>query len=79
MRRCVTQCQGTVHPHSMEVMMKRMLIAVGAMTLLMTGMAYAQAEPPVIDQQQMNQKQRIDQGIASGKLTEQEANLLNKE
>jgi hypothetical protein len=49
------------------------------MTLLMTGMAYAQAEPPVIDQQQMNQKQRIDQGIASGKLTEQEANLLNKE
>ena len=41
-----------------------------AMTLLMTGMAYAQAEPPVIDQQQMNQKQRIDQGIAIGKLTE---------
>ena len=59
--------------------MKRVLIAVGAMTLLMTWMAYAQAEPPVIDQRQMNQKQRIDQGIASGKLTEQETNLLNKE
>ena len=59
--------------------MKGVLIAVGAMTLLMTWMAYAQAEPPVIDQRQMNQKQRIDQGIASGQLTEQETNLLNKE
>ena len=72
--------------------MKRMLIAVSAMTLLMTGMAYAQANPPVIDQKQMNQKQhldidqrlmsqrqRIDKGIASGSLTEQEATLLNQE
>lgn len=57
--------------------MKRMLIAVGAMTLLMTGMAYAQAETPRIDERQTNQEQRIDQGIASGQLNEREANRLN--
>jgi uncharacterized membrane protein YebE (DUF533 family) len=73
-------------------MMKKMLIAVSAITLLMTGMAYAQAKPPVSDQPQMNQKQhldidqrlihqrqRIDQGIARKTLTEQEVTLLNKE
>jgi uncharacterized membrane protein YebE (DUF533 family) len=73
-------------------MMKKMLIAVSAMTLLMTGMAYAQAKPPMSDQQQMNQKQhpdidqrltlqrqRIDKGIAGKTLTEEEATLLNKE
>ena len=59
--------------------MKKLLLAVSAMTLLMTGMAYAQAESPVVDQQLMKQKQRIDQGIASGTLTEKEANVLNKE
>lgn len=59
--------------------MKRMLLAVSAMTLLMTGMAYAQAEPPVIDQRQPNQEKRIDQGIASGQLNEREANRLNKQ
>ncbi len=59
--------------------MKRMLFAVSAMTLLMTGIAYAQAETPVIDQRQANQEQRIDQGIASGQLNEREANRLNKQ
>ena len=59
--------------------MKRMLLAVGAMTLLMTGMAYAEAETPVIDQRQTNQEQRIDQGIASGQLNKREANRLNKQ
>ena len=59
--------------------MKRVLIAVGAMTLLMTGMAYAEAETPVIDQRQTNQEQRIDQGIASGQLNEREVNRLNKQ
>ena len=59
--------------------MKRMLLAVSAMTLLMTGMAYAEAETPVIDQRQANQEKRIDQGIASGKLNEREANRLNKQ
>ena len=59
--------------------MKKVLIAVGAMTLLMTGMAYAEAEPPVIDQRQANQEKRIDQGIASGQLNEREAHRLNKQ
>ena len=57
--------------------MKRMLLAVSAMTLLMTGMAYAEAETPVIDQRAANQEKRIDQGIASGQLNEREANRLN--
>ena len=59
--------------------MKRMLLAVSAMTLLMTGMAYAEAETPVIDKRQANQEKRIDKGIASGQLNEREANRLNKQ
>ena len=58
--------------------MKQMLLAVSAL-VLMTGMPYAQAETPVIDQRQANQEQRIDQGIASGQLNEREANRLNKQ
>jgi peptidoglycan hydrolase CwlO-like protein len=49
------------------------------MTMLMTGVAFAEAEAPVIDQRQVNQERRIDQGIASGQLNEQEANRLNKQ
>jgi opacity protein-like surface antigen len=60
-------------------MMKRMLLAVSGITLLMAGMAFAEAEAPVIDQRQANQEQRIDRGIASGQLNEREANRLNKQ
>jgi opacity protein-like surface antigen len=63
----------------MEVRMKKILLAVSAMTLFMTGMAFAEAEAPVADQRQANQEQRIDQGIASGQLNEREANRLNKQ
>ena len=59
--------------------MKKMLLAVSGITLLMTGMSYAQAETPVIDQRQANQEQRIDKGIASGQLNEREATRLNKQ
>ena len=59
--------------------MKRILFVVIAMTLMMTGMAYAEAETPVIDQRQANQQQRIDQGVASGQLNKREANRLNKQ
>ena len=59
--------------------MKRVLFAVSAMTLLMTGMAYAEAETQVIDQRQANQEQRIDRGVASGQLNKREANRLNKQ
>lgn len=58
--------------------MKQILLAVSAL-VLMNGMAFAQAETPVIDERQANQEQRIDQGIASGQLNEREANRLNKQ
>jgi hypothetical protein len=53
---------------------EEILLTVSAMTLLMTGTACAEAETPVIDQRQMNQEQRIDQGIANGQLNERGAN-----
>jgi len=59
--------------------MKKMLPAISGMTLLMAGMASAQAETPHVDQRQANQEQRIDQGIASGQLNENEAARLNKQ
>ena len=59
--------------------MKTMVLAVGVLMLGMSGMAFAQAETPVIDQRQANQEKRIDQGIASGQLNEREANRLNKQ
>ena len=59
--------------------MKKLLLTVSAMTLMMSGIAFAQAETPVIDQRQANQDQRIDQGLESGQLNEREANRLNKQ
>ena len=56
--------------------MKKLLLAVSAMTLMMSGIVFAQAETPVIDQRQANQDRRIDQGVASGQLNEREANRL---
>ncbi len=59
--------------------MKKMWLAVSAMTLMMSGIVFAQAETPVIDQRQANQDQRIDQGIANGQLNKREANRLNRQ
>ncbi len=59
--------------------MKKLLLAVSAMTLMMSGIVFAQAETPVNDQRQTNQDQRIDQGLASGQLNEREANRLNRQ
>lgn len=59
--------------------MKAMVCAVTVLMLGMSGMAFAQADTPVIDQRQANQEKRIDQGIASGQLNEREANRLNKQ
>jgi opacity protein-like surface antigen len=59
--------------------MKTMVLAVGVLMLGMSGMVFAEAETPVIDQRQANQEKRIDQGIASGQLNEREANRLNKQ
>jgi opacity protein-like surface antigen len=71
--------QGDITTIHQEVTMKRVLLTVTAMTLLMTGMAYAETETPVIDQRQANQEQRIDQGVASGQLNKREVNRLNKQ
>lgn len=59
--------------------MKNRVLAVSAMTVLMTGLASAQTETPIIDQRQTNQEQRIDQGIASGQLNEREARRLDRQ
>ena len=59
--------------------MKKLLLAVSAMTLMMSGIVFAQAETPMIDQRQANQDQRIDQGIASGQLNKREGNRLNRQ
>ncbi|MEQ1793443.1 MAG: hypothetical protein ABL970_04550 [Nitrospira sp.] len=59
--------------------MKTMVLAVGVLMFGMSGMAFAQAETPVIDQRQANQEKRIDQGIASGQLNQREANRLDKQ
>ena len=58
--------------------MRQMVLTISAVILTM-GLAYAQADEPVIDQRQANQEKRIDQGIASGQLNEREANRLNKQ
>lgn len=58
--------------------MKQMLLAISAV-IITNGLAYAQADGPVIDQRQANQEKRIDQGIASGQLNEREATRLNKQ
>lgn len=41
-------------------------------------LAFAQANTPRIDQRQANQEQRIDQGVASGSLTQRETNRLER-
>ena len=59
--------------------MKRILLAVGAMTLLMTGMAFAEAEVPVVDQPPANKEQQVDKGTASGQLKGPEAKPPDKQ
>ncbi len=47
-----------------------------ALALAVPILAFAQANTPRVDQRQANQEQRIDQGVASGSLTQREANRL---
>lgn len=58
--------------------MTRTVVVIGGV-LLAAGLAYGQAETPGIDQRQANQEQRIDQGIASGQLTQREAGRLEQQ
>lgn len=57
--------------------MKTQLLIAATITAF-TVPAFAQTATPGIDQRQMNQEQRIDQGIASGQLTQREANRLER-
>jgi uncharacterized membrane protein YebE (DUF533 family) len=59
--------------------MKKVLLAMSGMTVLMASLAYGQAGTPGIDQRQVNQEQRIDQGIASGQLNQREAARLDRQ
>lgn len=59
--------------------MKKVLWSISAASILAASVVYAQANTPGIDQRQSNQEQRIDKGIASGQLTEREANRLNNQ
>lgn len=55
------------------------VIAVAVLALAVSTPAFAgSADTPVIDKRQANQEQRIDQGIASGQLTEREAARLDR-
>ncbi|THJ18773.1 MAG: hypothetical protein CAF42_005960 [Nitrospira sp. CG24B] len=59
--------------------MKRVLVAMSGMTLMMSGFVYGQTETPMIDQRQMTQEQRIDQGMANGQLNRREATRLGRQ
>jgi len=52
--------------------------AIVVLATLLPVLAFAQANTPRIDQRQANQEQRIDQGVASGSLTQREANRLER-
>jgi uncharacterized membrane protein YebE (DUF533 family) len=55
--------------------MKKIAIA----AVLLTSMtAFAQTATPGFDQRQANQERRIDQGVASGQLTQREAARLDR-
>jgi uncharacterized membrane protein YebE (DUF533 family) len=64
--------------YEQEEDMTQAVLVIGGV-LLAAGMAYGQAETPGIDQRQANQEQRIDQGIASGQLTQREAGRLEQQ
>ncbi|UCV29342.1 hypothetical protein [Ferribacterium limneticum] len=52
--------------------------ALAAIAIVLPTLAFAQANTPRVDQRQANQEQRIDQGVASGSLTQREANRMER-
>lgn len=51
---------------------------IALITLALPTLALAQAATPGVDQRQINQERRIDQGVASGSLTQREATRLER-
>ena len=56
--------------------MKKAVIAAAGLILLTSTAAFAQTATPRFDQRRERQQQRIDQGVASGQLTQREATRL---
>lgn len=56
--------------------MKKTVLAAAGLILLASASAFAQTATPRFDQRQANQERRIDQGVASGQLTQREATRL---
>lgn len=59
--------------------MKQVIWSAAMLPMFAATLVFAQAETPGIDQRQANQERRIDQGIASGRLSEREASRLNNQ
>lgn len=59
--------------------MKQVIWSAAMLPMFAASVVFAQAETPGIDQRQANQERRIDQGIASGQLSEREASRLNNQ
>lgn len=53
-------------------------LVIAALATVVSIPAFAQANTPGIDQRQLNQEQRIDQGIASGQLNQRETARLER-
>lgn len=51
---------------------------IAAVCAMLPMVAFAQYSTPRVDQRQANQQQRIDQGVASGTLTQREAYRLER-
>ena len=49
-----------------------------ALAAILPSLAFAHVSTPRVDQRQMNQERRINQGVASGSLTRYEANRLGR-
>lgn len=49
-----------------------------ALVAILPSLVFAQANTPRVDQRQINQERRIDQGVTSGSLTRYEANRLER-
>lgn len=56
----------------------KIIKTVAVLAIALPTLAFAQANTPRVDQRQANQEQRIDQGVASGSLTQREANRLER-
>ncbi|MBL8429597.1 MAG: hypothetical protein JNJ95_06885 [Dechloromonas sp.] len=56
----------------------KIIKTLAVLSMVLPAIAFAQANTPGVDQRQANQERRIDQGVASGSLTQREANRLDR-